>query len=275
MKDNILSTSFKKWLEAFLGFFIGVFYGIILTLLAASIYVWILHTFYHYHQNSEVSLGSGLFGAMLHSILGTTLFYPIFGNSQNKTKRIVIGTTLGLIAGANLGRGFLYPDSVQVFGEVFFIIYTSYFGALGGFLVGLTSRKVLDIFVNKSKSYEVDLNPTTAGIWSAIIGGIFAVLVSIISINTDFWKEDKESELYVVIYSAPNFEDAKNFALTKINKDFSPEVYFTSNGSYAVTIGLYESSKAKYIKDNAIKHNLISKNSFLIGSKGIIKKVYP
>ena len=61
----------------------------------------------------------------------------------------------------------------------------------------------------------------------------------------------------------------------KINKDYDPEIYFTSNSNYAVTIGYYEPEKAKYIKDNAIRNGLISNTSFLTGSKGFIKKVYP
>lgn len=252
----------------------GIIYGLILSLIAAKLFVIILDVFYHIGPGTRVYQSSGLLLAMIYSIVGATFFSPVFGNLSNKRTRIFLGCLFGILAGANLGRTFLYVPSVQTFGSIFFIAYTAYFGFLGGLLIGLTNKVILDKLVNKTKSYEVVLNSQTAGIWSAIIGGLFAVLVSIISVKSDFWIKS-DAKLYIVVYSSPFQDEAKQYVSKKINKDYDPEIYFTSNSNYAVTIGYYEPEKAKYIKDNAIRNGLISNTSFLTGSKGFIKKVYP
>jgi hypothetical protein len=274
MSDNILTILFKKLATAFVGFLMGILYGSILSFIAATIYVMILQTFHDYNiSGGYVYPSSGMFAAILHAIIGATLFSPVFGNSPNKRKRIIIGISLGIIAGIEIGVYFLYDPSVHAFGDKLFVIYTAFFGGIGGFLVGLTNKNFLDRFIN-SKSFNITLDSTTAGIWSAIIGGFFAIIVCIISMNSGFWNKERE-KLYIVVYSSPILNNAKYFASHKIKKEYTPEIYFTSNGFYAVTIGYYDPEKAKYVKENAIKNGFIEKESFLIGSKGIIKKVFP
>lgn len=216
----------------------------------------------------------GIIAALLHAIIGAALFCPIFGNISNKKARVIIGGSLGVIAGIELGLSYIYLESANIFGHFLFITLIAIFGGVGGFMVSFTNKKWLDKYVNNSRRLEIKLDSNNAGIWSAIIGGAFAIIVCLISLSSVWNKKEKE-DLYIVVYSSKDFIEAKSYATTKIYKDYSPEIYFTSNGFYAVTIGCYSPEKAQHIKNNAIRNGYVEEKAFLIGSKGIVKKLFP
>jgi hypothetical protein len=55
-------------------------------------------------------------------------------------------------------------------------------------------------------------------------------------------------------------------------RDKPPEIYFTSNGFYAVTIGCYSPEKAQHIKNNAIRNGYVDEKAFFDRVEGYSKK---
>jgi hypothetical protein len=274
MEENIITSIIRKFMSALIGLIVGILFGMILSLIATKVFILLYHFRFDQHSSPHIYTSSGMIYSIAYSIIGTTFFSPVFGRLNLNPVRILIGLFLGIAAGAHLGYSFLYVPAVEQFGKQQFIIYTAFWGGLGGFFVALFIKPILNATIYRSDSIKVDLNSTNAGIWSAIIGGIFALSVSLISLNKGLFSKEQE-KLYIVVYSTKDKKEAIDYANTKINSDYSPEIFFASNGSYAVTIGYYPPAKAKHIKDMAIQNGLIDNTSYLIGSKGIIKRIYP
>lgn len=275
MNDNILTTGYKKFTAAFIGLVIGLVYGLVLSFIGANLFVFLREAVYQKSiAITYAYVNPGIISALLHSIIGTALFSPIFGNISNRKTRVTIGVFIGVIAGVELGLSYIFLESANIFGHFLFISLIAILGGVGGFMVSFTNKKWLDKYVNNSRRLEIKLDSNNAGIWSAIIGGAFAIIVCLISLSS-VWNKKEQEDLYIVVYSSKDLTEAKSYATTKIYKDYSPEIYFTSNGFYAVTIGCYNPEKAQHIKNNAIRNGYVDEKAFLIGSKGIVKKIFP
>lgn len=98
-------------------------------------------------------------------------------------------------------------------------------------------------------------------------------LASVIPSNKIHFETDKKRGLYhIIAHSTPSLQESK-FLLSKYKKkELDPEIYLTSNGFYAISVGKYPRDEAIRMKDYLRGSGKIKMNSFVV-SKGILKKI--
>jgi len=83
------------------------------------------------------------------------------------------------------------------------------------------------------------------------------------------------TDYYIISNSTSSIEEAKKLCLKNWRMGYIySEVYLSSNGNYAVTLGKFDIDKAEAIRSKAIKKGEIRNDAFLL-DKGFISKEYP